>query len=84
MRYIAVFAQQEIGYAVGFENLPDATDFLFWGYEEYELLPYGTFDLLTGDVWPYEHRGERIVDVADDVISRTAQNYVNAAIRRMN
>ena len=84
MRYIAVFAQQEIGYAVGFENLTDATDFLFWGYEEYELLPYGTFDLLTVDVWPYEHRGERIVYVDDDVIRRTAKDYLRAAIRRMN
>lgn len=84
MRYIVVFAQQEIGYAVGFDSLPDAVDFLFWGYEEYELLPYGTFDLLTGEVWPYEHRGKRIVNVDDDVISRTARNYVRAAIRRMN
>jgi len=84
MRYIAVFAQQEIGYAVGFDSLTDAVDFLFWGYEAYELLPYGTFDLLTGEVWPYRHRGERIVQVDDDVISQTARNYVKAAIRRVN
>lgn len=82
MRYIVVFAQQEIGYAVGFDNAADAVDFLFWGYEEYELLPYGMFDVLTGEVLPYEHRGERVAEVDEIVISRTAQDYLRSAIRR--
>lgn len=82
MRYIVVFAQQEIGYAVGFESSDDAVDFLFWGYEEYDLLPYGIFDVLTGEVFPYEHRGERVVEVDDEVISRTAREYLKAAIRQ--
>lgn len=81
MRYIVVFAQQEIGYAVGFDNYSDALDFLYWGYEEYELIPYGTFDVLTGEVWPYEHDGQRVVEVDDQVISRTALDYVKAALR---
>ena len=81
MRYIVVFAQQEIGYAVGFDNAADAVDFLFWGYEEYELLPYGMFDVLTGEVLPYEHRGERVSEVDETVISRTAQDYLRSAIR---
>ncbi len=81
MRYIVVFAQQEIGYAVGFDNSADAVDFLFWGYEEYELLPYGMFDVLTGEVLPYEHRGERVSKVDEAVISRTAQDYLKSAIR---
>lgn len=81
MRYIVVFAQQEIGYAVGFDNAADAVDFLFWGYEEYELLPYGMFDVLTGEVLPYEHRGERVAEVDETVISRTAQDYLKSAIR---
>lgn len=80
MRYIAVFAQQEIGYAVGFEESTDAVDFLFWGYEEYELLPYGIFDVLTGEVFPYEHRGERVAEVERETISRTARDYLKAAI----
>ncbi|WP_245564844.1 hypothetical protein [Spirosoma panaciterrae] len=82
MRYIVVFAQAEIGYAVGFDNSADAVDFLYWGYEEYDLIPYGIFDVLTGEVWPYEHRGERVVDVDDELISRTAKDYLKSAIRQ--
>ncbi len=81
MRYIVVFAQQEIGYAVGFDTTSDAVDFLFWGYEEYDLVPYGIFDALTGEVWPYEHRGERTSDVDEQIISRTALDYLKAEIR---
>ncbi len=84
MRYIVVFAQQEIGYAVGFDYSADAIDFLFWGYEEYDLLPYGIFDAITGEVFPYEHRGERVVAVDDETISRTATDYLKAAIRQTN
>ncbi|RYC70328.1 hypothetical protein [Spirosoma sordidisoli] len=83
MRYIVVFAQQEIGYAVGFDTYADATDFLYWGYEEYQLIPYGTFDALTGEVWPYQHRGERVADVDEQLISRTALDYLRSAIRRI-
>lgn len=82
MRYIVVFAQQEIGYAVGFEDSSDAVDFLFWGYEEYDLLPYGIFDALTGEVFPYEHRGELVVAIDEELISRTATDYLRAAIRQ--
>ena len=82
MRYIVVFAQDEIGYAVGFEDSTDAVDFLFWGYEEYDLLPYGIFDAVTGEVFPYEHRGERVVAIDEATISRTAREYLKAAIRQ--
>lgn len=82
MRHIAVFNQRETDYAVGFDTLHDAVDFLFWGYEEYDLLPYGIFDMLTGEVWPYEHRGERLTDIDEQLISRTALDYIKAAIRQ--
>ena len=82
MRYIVVFAQQEIGYAVGFDTSTDAVDFLYWGYEEYDLVPYGIFDVLTGEVWSYEHRGERVINIDEQVISRTALDYLNAAMRQ--
>ncbi|GAB3718206.1 hypothetical protein GCM10027592_60890 [Spirosoma flavus] len=82
MRYIVVFAQQEIGYAVGFNEIVDAIDFLFWGYEEYDLLPYGIYDALTNQVMPYEHRGERVVDIDDQVICRIALDYLKSAIRQ--
>ncbi|ADB38406.1 hypothetical protein [Spirosoma linguale] len=82
MRYIVVFAQQEIGYAVGFDDSSDAFDFLFWGYEEYELLPYGIFDMLTGDIVPYTHRGERTANVEEPVIRRIAMDYFKSAMRQ--
>ncbi|MFD2933944.1 hypothetical protein [Spirosoma flavum] len=82
MRYIVVFAQQEIGYAVGFDHCTDAVDFLFWGYEEYELLPYGIYDILTGDALPYEHRGERTAKIDEPVIRQIALDYVKSAIRQ--
>jgi hypothetical protein len=82
MRYIVVFAQQEISYAVGFDHSTDAIDFLFWGYEEYELLPYGIYDVLLGDVVPYEHRGERTAAIDELSIRRIALDYVKAAIRQ--
>ncbi|GAB3992295.1 hypothetical protein GCM10028807_25070 [Spirosoma daeguense] len=82
MRYIVVFAQNEIGYAVGFDHFAEAIDFLFWGYEEYDLLPYGTYDALTNQVTLYEHRGEQVADVTDEVISKIALDYLKAAIRQ--
>ena len=78
---MAIFIQLDTCHAVGFEALADATDFLFWGYEEHDLLPCGTYDLLTGDVAAYEHRG-RFVGLFDpDLIRQTATNYVRAALR---
>ncbi|GAB2588142.1 hypothetical protein [Spirosoma areae] len=82
MRYIAVFDQQETNYAVGFDTPGDALDFLFWGYEEFDLLPYGIFDVLSGEVTIYEHRGDRVSEVDAAVISQTAKNYLKGAIRR--
>ncbi|MBD2757305.1 hypothetical protein IC230_30815 [Spirosoma sp. BT704] len=82
MRYIVVFAQQEIGYAVGFDDSSDAADFLYWGYEEYDLVPYGTFDVLTGEVWPYEHRGERVAELDEPGIRKIALDYLKSAIRQ--
>lgn len=81
MRYIVVFAQQESSYAVGFDDSSDATDFLYWGYEEYDLVPFGTFDVLTGEVWPYEHRGERVSEVGEPAIRKVALDYLKSAIR---
>ena len=81
MRFMAVFIQREISCAVGFEDLADATDFLFWGYEEYELLPCGIYDLLTGETLNYEHRGRSVGLFEPDLIRLTAKEYVSAAAR---
>lgn len=81
MRFMAVFIQRETCCAVGFEDLTDATDFLFWGYEEYELLPCGIYDLLTSEVLNYEHRGRSVGLFEPDLIRLTATEYVSAAAR---
>lgn len=81
MRFMAVFVQLDTCYAVGFNDLTDATDFLFWGYEERDLFPCGIYDLLTSEAMPYEYRG-RFVGLFDpDLIRQTAINYVKAALR---
>lgn len=78
---MAVFVQLDTCYAVGFSDLTDATDFLFWGYEEHDLFPCGIYDLLTGEATPYEHR-DRFVGLFDpDLIRQTATDYVRAALR---
>lgn len=78
---MAVFVQLDTCHAVGFEDLADATDFLFWGYKEYDLLPCGIYDLLTGETAAYEHRGRPTGLFDPDLIRRTATEYVAAALR---
>ncbi|GAB3642412.1 hypothetical protein GCM10027423_30480 [Spirosoma arcticum] len=83
MRFMAVFIQLDTCHAVGFEDLTDAIDFLFWGYEEHDLLPCGTYDLLTGETAAYEHRGRFIGLYDPDLIRQTATEYVRASLRLM-
>lgn len=78
---MAVFVQLDTCYAVGFDDSADATDFLFWGYEEYDLIPCGLYDLLTGEATEYEHRGRSIGIFDPDLIRQTATSYVRAALR---
>ena len=78
---MAVFVQSDTCYAVGFNDLTDTTDFLFWGYEEQDLLPCGIYDLLTGEVAPYAHRGRYVGLFDPDLIRQTATDYVKAALR---
>ena len=81
MRFMAVFVQLDTCYAVGFNDLTDATDFLFWGYEERDLFPCGIYDLLTGEATPHEHRGRFVGQFDPDLIRQTATDYVRAALR---
>ena len=78
---MAVFVQLDTCYAVGFDDLTDATDFLFWGYEERELLPCGIYDLLTGETAGYEHRGQSVSFSDPELIRQTATDYMCAALR---
>ncbi len=78
---MAVFIQRETTCTVGFDDLTDATDFLYWGYEEYELLPCGIFDLLTGETLSYEHQGRAVGLFEPELVRLTATEYVSAAAR---
>ena len=81
MRFMAVFVQDDTCYAVGFDDSTDATDFLFWGYEEHDLFPCGIYDLLTGETTSYEHRGQLVGLFDPELIRRTATEYVRASLR---
>ena len=81
MRFMAVFVQYDTCYALGFDDSDDATDFLFWGYKEYDLTPCGIYDLLTGETTEYEHRGRSVGIFDPDLIRKTATEYVRAALR---
>jgi hypothetical protein len=60
MRFVAIFNQYQITHTVGFDSEVDALDFLFWGYEDQQLLPYGVYDKTTEQVTPYTHAGQVI------------------------
>jgi hypothetical protein len=81
MRFISVFYQRDAPYAVGFDNRSDALDLLFWGYEEYELLPCGIYDVVTGEATRYYHRGEFVADMDEATIRSTALSYLKSAVR---
>lgn len=75
MRFIAVFNQLQASYGMGFDNLLDAVDFLFWGYEDQELLPQGVYDSLTDQATPYEHAGRPVDGVSTASIREIAKAY---------
>ncbi|GAB2515836.1 hypothetical protein [Spirosoma aerophilum] len=76
MRFIAVFNQLQTSYSMGFDNLLDAVDFLFWGYEDQELVPQGVYDSLTDQATPYEHAGRPVNVVSSTSIRAIAKEYL--------
>jgi hypothetical protein len=76
MRFIAVFNQLQASYGMGFDNLLDAVDFLFWGYEDQELMPHGVYDSLTDQATPYEHAGRPVDTVSSTSIRDVANEYL--------
>lgn len=78
MRFIAVFNQLQASYGRGFDSLLDAVDFLFWGYEDQELMPQGVYDNLTDQAMSYEHAGRPVGDAASlTAIRDIAREYLN-------
>ena len=58
MRFIAVFSQLHTIYGIGFDTSIEATDFLFWGYEDNDLIPFGIYDVSTTQTMLYDHFGQ--------------------------
>ena len=81
MRFIAVFDQMHSMHGVGFDTLLDASDFLFWGYEDNELIPHGIYDVFTMQVSVYDHAGQRVGDLEEATIREFALTYIGR-IRR--
>lgn len=76
MRFIAVFHQLQTSSGLGFDNLVEAVDFLFWGYEDEELVPHGVYDTLTDQATPYDHAGQLLDPVNSESIRRIAKEYL--------
>ena len=71
-RFVAVFNRLQASYGVGFDNLVDTVDFLFWGHEDQALLPQGIYDISADQVAPYYHAGGRIGPIHAESIRTVA------------
>ncbi len=60
MRFVAIFNQHQITHTIGFNSAVEAIDFLFWGYEDQQLLPFGIYDKVNDQVTTYTHAGQSI------------------------
>ena len=76
MRFIAVFDQYQTSTGVGFDSLVEAVDFLFWGYEDQNLVPQGIYDILADQATPYTHAGQPITEVDSNCIRLIASDYL--------
>ncbi|MBD2756745.1 hypothetical protein [Spirosoma validum] len=77
MRFIAVFSQRHTTYGLGFDTLTDATDFLFWGYEDNDLIPFGVYDVLTTQTRLYDHFGKLTDGPDPEAIRQFATAYLD-------
>ena len=77
MRFIAVFKQHQMACSLGFDSLVDALDFLFWGYEDHELMPQGVYDLFTDKATVYDHAGQFVGGLSLEAIRTIAKEYLN-------
>ena len=76
MRFFAVFNQHRVSHTLGFNSLLEALDFLFWGYEDQQLLPYGIYDETIDQVLVYTHEGQVIHPITEAVIYTTAKRHL--------
>lgn len=82
MRFIAVFSQQNDYHAVGFDDLTDAADFLLGGYQDAQLVPCGTYDVLTDETIGVDTGSFDPDTDAGELIRHTARTYFSQALNR--
>lgn len=76
MRFVAIFNQYQITHTVGFTSEVEALDFLFWGYEDQQLLPYGLYDATTDQVTTYTHAGQVIHSIHAESIRGALKRHL--------
>ncbi|NEU65859.1 hypothetical protein [Spirosoma agri] len=76
MRFVAIFNQHQVPHALGFTNSVEALDFLFWGYEDQQLLPYGIYDKFTDQVTTYTHAGQLVHTIKEESIRVTVKRHL--------
>lgn len=76
MQYIAVYDQYRQLQAARFGSLIEATDFLFLGYEDRLLFPYGVYDSHTDQVQMYTHAGQSLIDLVPEAVRTSALFYL--------
>lgn len=76
MRFVAVFMQNQSPIGLGFDSVVEAVDFLFWGYEDRDLIPQGIYDKHTDQVTPYTHAGKLARQFEEVSIRVVAQEYL--------
>lgn len=81
MPFIAVFSRLSTTCGLGFNTLIEASDFLFWGYEDNDLVPHGIFDSATSRTTLYNHFGHLTNQPDLEEICRFAMDYVGCIQR---
>lgn len=68
MRFTAIYQQGCQVQGHPFDSAVGALDFLFWGYEDAQLVPYGIHDRLTDQITLYTHAGKAIAPIEPALI----------------
>lgn len=76
MRFIAVYEQRCQMLVHSFDSQVEASDFLFWGYEDHEFMPRGIYDSLTAQITVYTHAGQSLATINPDSIRMVAELVV--------
>lgn len=76
MRFVAIFNQHQIPHTLGFTSAVEALDFLFRGYEDQYLLPFGVYDKVTDQIVTYTHAGQVIHSIKEEAIYATVKAHL--------